>query len=217
MEAEILARARGRKRDEATQAAILGAAYDLIAAEGYRALTMEGVAAKSGAGKTTIYRWWPSKAALATDAYVSHLNEEAPDPDTGSAIQDLRIAMRNLARSLSGTSGQVLACILGGGRDDPQTLYMFKEKIAGPRRAFGRERLRAGIASGELRPDINVDVVLDALFLPIYVRLMMGLGPCDDEWVDELTKTVLSGIANPPSATSAALPDVFVSAPSTAG
>jgi AcrR family transcriptional regulator len=196
MELEILNRARGRKRDEATRKAILRAAFDIIAADGYRALTMEGVAGRSGAGKTTVYRWWPTKAALATDALFAEWNTGAADQHrTDSAINDIRTGMHLLAENMSGTNGQVLSCILGGGRDDPETVRMFKEKIAGPKREMGRACLLRGIESGEFRADIDVDVTLDALFLPIFVRLMMGLGAADVAWVDRLTDTVLFGIA----------------------
>jgi len=194
MELEILCRARGRKRDETTRKAILRTAYELIAANGYRALTFEGVAARSGAGKTTIYRWWPTKAALATDALLAEMTPVAAFERTGSAIEDIRLEMHQMAESMSGTNGKVMACILGGAREDPETAAVYKEKIVGPRRAIGYECLRLGIRSGELRPEIDIDVALDALFLPIFVRLMFGPGTIDASWVDRLTDTVLNGI-----------------------
>jgi len=199
MELEILCRARGRKRDETTRKAILRTAYELIAANGYRALTFEGVAARSGAGKTTIYRWWPTKAALATDALLAEMTPVAAFERTGSAIEDIRLEMHQMAESMSGTNGKVMACILGGGREDPETATVYKEKIVGPRRAIGMECLRLGIMTGEIRADIDVEVALDALFLPIFVRLILGTEPIDAGWVDRLTDTVLKGVAASPS------------------
>jgi len=206
MELEILNRARGRKRDETTRKAILRAAYDLLAADGYKALTFEGVAARSGSGKSTIYRWWPTKASLATDALVAELTPMTGFVRTGSAIQDIRIGMHLMADTMSGTNGKVIACILGGGREDPETVAMYKEKIAGPRRDIGLECLRLGIATGELRADLDIEAALDALFLPIVVRLMMGLGPADVAWIDRLTDTVLKGIAARPGDVDAVAP-----------
>ena len=57
-----LSRPRGRPRSETARKAVLRAALRLVAAHGYRALTIEGIAAAAGVGKQTIYRWWPSKA-----------------------------------------------------------------------------------------------------------------------------------------------------------
>ena len=195
MELEILNRGRGRKRDESARKAILRAAYELIAEHGYRALTFEGVAAKSGCGKTTIYRWWPTKAALSTDSLLAELAPVASFERTGSAVQDLRLCLHLMAETLSGTNGQVMACILGGAREDPETAAVYKEKIMGPRRDIGRECLRIGVMTGEIRSDVDLDVALDALFLPLFVRLMYGTGGVDAVWVDKLADTVLHGIA----------------------
>jgi hypothetical protein len=107
--------------------------------------------------------------------------------------------MHQMAESMSGTNGKVMACILGGGREDPETATVYKEKIVGPRRAIGMECLRLGIMTGEIRADIDVEVALDALFLPIFVRLILGTEPIDAGWVDRLTDTVLKGVAASPS------------------
>ena len=211
MELEILSRARGRKRDETTRKAILRAAYDIVAADGYRALTFEGVAARSGSGKTTIYRWWPTKAALATDALLAELPPVAAFERTGSAVQDLRLSLHVMAESLAGENGRVMACILGGGREDAETLRVYKEKIAGPRRDIGRECLKTGILTGEIRADVDIDAALDALYLPMFVKLIMGMGNIETVWVDRLMDTVLKGIAGHPAEAHAIRP---ASAPS---
>lgn len=209
-EYEILSRSPGRKRDQATRTAILRAAYDLIAAKGYRLLTIDEVSERSGASRSTIYRWWPTKGALATDAYLGQLAEEAVPGQTNSAVLDIRIAMRILAQALAGTNGEVLASIIGGGRDDPQILAMCMGMATGPRRERGRACFRRGIASGEFRADVNMESALDALFLPIFVRVLLKLGPSSDEWVDELARTVLSGVVAHPETPWTALPDTPV-------
>ena len=194
MDGETEKRTPGRKRDESTRCAILRAAFDMIAESGYRALTMEGVASRSGAGKTTVYRWWPTKAALASDAFVAGLTESSALPADASALECLRFAMHQCAVDLSGQTGKVLACIVGGGRDDPQTMQMFKEKIAQPRKELGRALLRRAVEAGELRADLDIDAALEALFMPIYLRVILGQAPVEPDWVDRLADTVLRGL-----------------------
>jgi len=199
--------ARGRKRSESSRKAILRAAYDLIASDGYRALTFEAVAARSGAGRPTIYRWWPSKAALAIDALLSETPwAEARHEHSGSAARDIRDAVHRMAKGLSGAYGKVLASVLAGARDDPEILAMYKDRIAGPRRAVAINCLRDGIETGEFRPDIDMEAALDALLLPIFVKLMMGLGPISAEWIDRLAGLVLDAVAAGPKGSRPSLP-----------
>jgi len=69
-----------------------------------------------------------------------------------------------------------------------------------PRRELGRATLQRGIASGELRPDLDVDAALEALIAPIYMRLLMRLGPCDAAWAQRFADTVIRGlVAHKPS------------------
>jgi len=193
-ESQILKRVPGRKRDEDTRHGILRAAYDLIVEKGFRALTMEDVSDRSRASRSTIYRWWPNKGALATEAYLRELAEETAPDSYGTASEELKANMRTLTHALAGTSGQVLASLLGGARDDPHVLAMCRGMAQGSRRERGRECIRRGIANGEFRPDLDLDAALDALFLPIFVRVLLNLGPCDDEWVDTHASTVMRGM-----------------------
>src|SRR4051794_35694438 len=80
----------GRKRSEESRQAILTAAFELVAELGYPRLTIEGIAARSDAGKQTIYRWWPSKADVLLDGLVAKADLYIPVPDTGSYAEDLR-------------------------------------------------------------------------------------------------------------------------------
>ncbi len=184
----------GRRRDEATRQKILQVAFDTLRTDGLRGFTIEGVALRSGAGKTTIYRWWPSKAALAVDAFLDRFPAEIQCRGTGSVIGDLREHMRALADNLAGDNGRVLGAILSGGRDDPETLQLYRERILMPWRERGRRLLQRGIEAGEIRADLAVDAALDALFMPLVVRLSIKVGKCDSEWVDSLCDTVVRGI-----------------------
>jgi AcrR family transcriptional regulator len=184
----------GRKRDEATRKAILRAAYKILASEGYRSFTIEGVADRAGAAKTTIYRWWPSKGVLATESFLPVFNKDSPFPHSDSATQDLKSHLRLQARALSGRDGAILMELVAAGLTDPAMRKLYHDGVVVPRRRLGAEMLRRGIAQGEFRADIDVEAALDALYGPFYARFLAGMGPCDEAWTDRLCDTVLRGL-----------------------
>src|ERR1700722_9199457 len=87
---------RGRPRSEQARAAVLRATSELIREVGLRGMTAEDIAARSGASKATIYKWWPNKYAVAVEAFLSQMAVESADPDTGSAREDFRLALRGM-------------------------------------------------------------------------------------------------------------------------
>lgn len=184
----------GRKRDEATRDAILRAAYETLAAEGYRNFTIEGVAERAGAAKTTIYRWWPSKGVLAIESFLPVYTEETPFPHSASAIQDLKTHLRLQAKAVSGRDGAILMELVAAGLTDPAMRKLYHDRVVMPRRALGAQMLRRGIGQGELRADIDIEAALDALYGPFYSRFLAGMGPCDEAWVDRICDTVLRGL-----------------------
>ena len=79
---------RGRQRSEASEEAILTATLSLLKEKPLRDITVEAIARKAGVGKATIYKWWPSKAYVALDAFLRRMNRMVPTPDTGSVESD---------------------------------------------------------------------------------------------------------------------------------
>ena len=187
-------RGPGRKRDEATRHAILRAAYETLEAEGYGGFTIEAVAARSGAAKTTIYRWWPSKGALAIDSFLDLYQREAPFPRTRSAREDLKANLRLMAKIWGGRYGCIIAGIIAAGQSDPATIELYRERLVKPRREEGRRLLQRGIDNGEFRPDIDIEAALDALYGAFYGRLLAWLGPIDPAWAERICDTVLKGL-----------------------
>lgn len=202
-------RTPGRKRDETTRDAILTAAFNMIEAEGYRGFTIEGVAQRSGAGKTTIYRWWPTKEDLAFDALMKEFSASfADDYHPDSVIDGIKHYLHKLGESFNGKPGKVLAAFVGGGQCQATSAERFRERFLAPRREKGRMALQKGIATGELRADIDIDVALDALISPFFFRLLWRSGPFDQSWTDRMVETVIRGLANPnPPANQNARPD----------
>src|SRR5271168_3569806 len=108
-------RRAGRKRCEETRHAILKAAFELLEEGGMGKLTIEGVAARSGSAKTTIYRWWPTKGKLAAEAFILFTQTAAVPPVTGSAVEDLKEHMRLLAAIFRSTTGRIIAGLIAEG------------------------------------------------------------------------------------------------------
>jgi AcrR family transcriptional regulator len=87
----------GRPRSERAHRAILQAANELLESEGFAAVTVEAIAERAGVSKATVYRWWPNRAAVVMDGFLSIVSSEVPFPHTGRAREDIRIYMLRLA------------------------------------------------------------------------------------------------------------------------
>jgi AcrR family transcriptional regulator len=184
----------GRPRDEAARAAILRSANTILEKKGIGGFTIEAVAARAGVAKTTIYRWWPSKGALAMAGFLAETAPKTPYPNTGSALVDLISQLRRVAAVYGGKTGRVLAAILAEGQRDPNTIAAFIEGYARPRREEAKAILSAGIERGELRAEIDLEATLDALYGPIYYRLLVPLAPLDPEWAETMATHVFFGL-----------------------
>jgi AcrR family transcriptional regulator len=169
-----MTRVPGRPRSEKSREAILAAAFDLLVDRGYAGFTIEAVAAAAGAGKTTIYRWWPTKAELAADAFFQMTDTELRFPDTGSAKGDFRAQIETLAALLQGRTGRALAEMLGGARSDSVLASALGERWLAPRRAWGRDRILRAKEDGELHESTNLDAALGVLYGPLYAPLLFG-------------------------------------------
>lgn len=167
-------RVPGRPRSEAAREAILAAAFALLAERGYGAFAIEAVAAGAGVGKTTIYRWWASKAELAIDAFLHATDAEIRLPDTGSAERDFRAQIADLAGVLRGPRGRAFAAMLAGSGADPALARALGERVLEPRRRWGLARMRAAEAAGELRPGVDPTAALSVLYGPLYAPLLFG-------------------------------------------
>jgi len=186
-------RPQGRPRIEACRQAVLRAAYDLLGEAGLPGFTIERVAARAGVARTTVYRWWSSKGALATDAFLAATAPQIAVPRTGSVIADIKTQVRLVARMLRGPAGPIVRSIIAAAQSDPETANAFLEGYVMVRRREAAVLLHEGIASGELPADLDFDAALDALYGPLYHRLLLRIGPLDDAWVDRVSEISLNG------------------------
>jgi AcrR family transcriptional regulator len=186
-------RSPGRPRSEQARLAILRSALKLLGENGFSDLTIEAVSAHASVGKATVYRWWPNKAALIADAFASSATRRLHFPDTGSVYTDMSQQMRQLVKIFRGPRGRIVSAILGGGQSDRDLISAFRERFLWPRRREAYATLRRGIARGELRKDVDLDLLLDSLYGPIYMRFLIRHDKMTSDFVDRLCKLVLGG------------------------
>lgn len=183
----------GRPRSERARDAILKSTLKLVQSIGFEELSIEAIAADADVGKATIYRWWPDKATLLADAFADSAAQELRFPDTGSLQSDMSLQMNRLIRILRGRRGRILAALIGGGQSDSKLLEAFRERFMKPRRKEAYATLRRGIERGELPPNVDLDLVLDALYGPLFLRYLVRHQPITKGFVDRICDVVLQG------------------------
>jgi AcrR family transcriptional regulator len=186
-------RAPGRPRSEQAHSAILRSTLKLLGQNGFSELTIESVAARAGVGKATVYRWWPSKAALIADAFASSTTRKLHFPDTGSVRADMSQQMHQVIKIFNSRRGRIVSAILGGGQSDRDLIAAFRERFLWPRRREAYATLKRGILRGELRKDVDMDLLLDSLYGPIYMRFLIRHDKLTPEFVDSLCELVMRG------------------------
>jgi AcrR family transcriptional regulator len=186
-------RSPGRPRSEQARVAILRSALKLLGENGFADLTIEAVAAHASVGKATVYRWWPNKAALIADAFASSTTRKLHFPDTGSVRTDMSQQMRQVIKVFRSRRGRILAAILAAGQSDRGVITAFRERFMMPRRREAYATLRRGIARGELRRNVDMDLLLDSLYGPIYMRFLIRHDKLTPDFVDHLCAMVLGG------------------------
>lgn len=185
---------RGRPRSSAAQAAVLASAFDLLIERGYAGMAIEAVASRAGVGKATIYRWWPSRAELAVEAFFTATEAQLAFPDTGAAREDFRRQVHQVAALLRGRAGSAMDAMVAGALTEPALARALGERWVAPRMRWGVERMRRAQAAGEAPADLDVPASLAALYAPLYSRLSFGLAAMGEAEVEAYTAIVLRGI-----------------------
>lgn len=162
---------------------------------------MDAIAARAGVSKATIYRWWPNKAAVVTDSFLELTAPEINFVETGSVREDLRLQMRRLTHTFAGKSGRTIATLVAEGQTDPKVAEAFRSRWLSARREETRRVLQGGVARRELREDLDLEVAMDALYGPIYYRLLVGHLPLAEGFADVLVDYVWSGLTLPATPT----------------
>jgi AcrR family transcriptional regulator len=187
-------RARGRPRSDAARKAILRAARELIEELGPAALTMEGIAARAGVGKPTIYRWWPDRHSVAMAALMENEPFTAAARRGRSALDSLQRQLRSVVSLFATPVGRNVATMIASADHDSEISKAFRNHFVLARREEGRAFLEQAIAAAEIRPDANVEIVLDMLYGAVFFRLLMGHGKLTEALIKQLLTEALSGL-----------------------
>lgn len=158
-------------------------------------MSIEEVAARAGVGKTTIYRRWSSRGALALDAFLAQFQRQQPLPDTGSLRGDLLAALRAWIRSVTTTSaGPVLAGLIAEAQMDPALANAWRERVVEQLRGQHKVMLDRAVERGEIPSETDYELVLDLLFGAAYHRLLHGHQPLTDRFARGVVDAVVAGI-----------------------
>lgn len=199
------------RRSEKSRRAIYDAALALVGDVGYQKTTIEGIAARAGVGKQTIYRWWSSKADVLLEAFID-LSAQAAEaaarpeaigeqaeyeiPDTGDIEADLKAVLRATVDELLDPKFEIPSRALAAeGVVNPQLGAEFVAKLLEPQLQFYVKRLRAAQAQGAVRPDIDPRIALELFVSPLAQRWLQYTGPISYEYTDTLVDYALHGLA----------------------
>ncbi|NEA49575.1 TetR/AcrR family transcriptional regulator [Streptomyces sp. SID10815] len=192
------------RRSERSRRAIYDAALALVAEIGYPRTTVEGIAARAGVGKQTIYRWWPSKADVLLDAFLDLSEEAAREagqqpyeiPDTGDLAADLKTVLRLTVDQLFDPRLEAPSRALAAeGLVNEEVGRRFVAHLLEPQLQLYVRRLRAAQERGAVRPEVDPRIALELFVSPLAQRWLQYTGPITHAYTDTLVDYALYGIA----------------------
>jgi AcrR family transcriptional regulator len=174
---------------------VLTAAWDLVMEVGYAGLTIEGIAARAGVGKQTIYRWWPSKGAVLFDAFLTVEGDQpAGLPDSGDLDADLTEALRATVAEMNDPRyDEPMRALHIEILQDPALAAVTAERWDDPRSERRKNRLRSAQDAGQLPDDLDLDVAIELLWAPLLNRWLHNQ-PLTAQYADEVVQTALRGL-----------------------
>jgi AcrR family transcriptional regulator len=192
----IKSQSRGRPRSEESEEAILAATLQLLSEKPLRDISMEEIARNAGVGKATIYKWWPSKAYVALDAFFRKTNRMVPTPDTGSVRRDILELIRSLIVFYKSPAGRIMGQFVAESQIDKEFASLFCERFIKPRREASRVIFDRGVERGEIDQNLDRELLLDLTFgTPIY-RMIVRHAPLEDKLADEMVSILFDGFDN---------------------
>ncbi|MCI3270142.1 TetR/AcrR family transcriptional regulator [Streptomyces cylindrosporus] len=192
------------RRSERSRRAIYDAALALVGEVGYPKTTVEGIAARAGVGKQTIYRWWGSKADVLLEAFLDLSAQAAREagqepyaiPDTGDLAADLKAVLRVTVDQLKDPRFEVPSRALAAeGLVNEQLGRESVAKLLEPQLQLYVDRLRSAQEAGQVRPELDPRIALELFVSPLAQRWLQHTGPISYEYTDTLVDYALGGLA----------------------
>ncbi len=171
---------------------ILEAAQALLEEVGPRGTTVEAIARRAGVSKVTIYRWWPSRAAVIMSAFLQLGRINAPYPDS---VDPASIGERlvTMAEAFCGATGEMVKTLVGEAQFDPEIAQAFRDGYVLARRVEGKKLILTAMEAGHIRT-ADPAVVLDLIYAPLWYRLLIGHEPLDAEFVRSHVDLMWNGL-----------------------
>lgn len=187
-----------RTKSEHCHLKILDAAASVMQERGYLDMSIEEVACRAKAGKQTVYRHFRSKPRLALEAYLHSAAQKVELPDTGSLAGDLEVYLGQLACSMSRPhKHQWLGGLVAECQADPELAVLFRENVIAAKRKALTTVFQRGIARGEVHPEVDVDVLVDLVYGPMWYRLLISAAPLDEDFAHALARSVVAASSRP--------------------
>lgn len=185
---------RGRPRNEEVDRAVLHAAAEILAERGFDAMSIEEVASRACVAKTSIYRRWSSKGALALDAFVDDYLPRLPLVDTGTLEGDLREALTVWSAAIVGTpTGRTLGRLVAEAQLDPALAEVWGDRVVGPLRDQHRRMVSRAVERGEIPEGSDVEAIMDLAYGAAYHRLFQGHLDITPAFIDLVARTIATG------------------------
>jgi AcrR family transcriptional regulator len=187
-------KSRGRQRSEESEEAILKATLLLLKEKPLRDVTIDEIARRAGVGKATIYKWWPSKACVALDAFTRNFNRSVPIPDTGSAETDFKEQLHSLYAFYASGAGHIFRQFLAEAQSDKEFARLFRERFLKPRREAIGVIFDRAVKRGEIEKNLDRELVMDMIYGPGIFRLLVEHAPLNRKAADSIISTLYRGL-----------------------
>jgi AcrR family transcriptional regulator len=185
---------RGRHRSMEAEASILKATLYLLERKSLRQVTADAIARRAGVSKATIYKWWPNKSMVALDAYLGGMTERVVMPDTGSAQTDFMQQLQSVMAFYESPLGRLFCQFIAEGQSDAKFLALFRARFLYARRDSARVMWQRGVERGEIRKELDSEIVLDLIYGPMIFRLLAGHGSVSAHESKVMVEAVFAGI-----------------------
>jgi AcrR family transcriptional regulator len=188
---------RGRRPAQDVQKDVYDTVGALLLTEGMSALTFDRISRLAGVSKTTLYRWWPSVGVLVLDCYVHAVETKLAFPDSGDLRADLLVQLHSFVEVMTRTpGGRVLAELIGAAQTDAALSVEYRRLYSSVRRQAAIDRLRSAQERGQIRPDVDLRVIVDQLWGAVYHRVLIPDEPVTDDFVEALVDNLLRGVSD---------------------
>jgi AcrR family transcriptional regulator len=186
-------------RSEQARQAVLEAADDLLVERGLAGVTIEGIAARAGVAKQTIYRWWDSKSDILLEALIADAHEHFTIPGHANLDRDLRDHLGQLTVFLTAShAGAVFCALAGQAQQDPALRARFQAEVVAPQRERDQAPFRLASERGELPGNTDIGLAADMVAGPVYYRVLITRERVTPHFTDALVDSYLAAISQHP-------------------